>query len=432
MVRLGRYLFLTVCTVYFTLCITAGLEIHHGLQTSMIGFFLAFGVLVVMRYIGLMAAAIRDKKKQPDPDAASWSPFVSIIVPAYNEENVIEASLSSLVSIDYPDFEIIVVDDGSRDGTVCVARAVASRYPATTIKIISQSNGGKSWALNTGIMHAHGELIVCVDSDSKLNRHALQYGVNHFKDHRVGAVGGYVNVINPHNIVTRLQLLEYAISQNFIRRALSFFNCVTVIPGPIGMFRKKAIQQIGGYSIRHDCFAEDADLTVRLLASGWKTKGETRMIAHTEAPNTLYSLLRQRYRWKRGIFQAMFDNFRSLVMIPDNKYLFVAAVLAFESFLFDVVNFGITIFAITNFLAFAKLHVFLWAFGFYCILDLAVLVVADMNKGNLIRNLGWLLLLKISYAYVLQVWGVFALLDEWLSAKMSWDKLERTGESFQV
>jgi cellulose synthase/poly-beta-1,6-N-acetylglucosamine synthase-like glycosyltransferase len=432
MVRLGRILFLAVCAVYFTLCVTAGLEVYHNLQQSMIAFFLAFGALVVTRYIGLMAAAIRDKKSQSDPGTQSWTPFVSIIVPAYNEENLIDASLSSLVSIDYPDFEIIVVDDGSSDGTVCAVHKVAARYPATIIKVIAQSNSGKSWALNTGIMHAHGELIVCVDSDSKLNRHALQYGVSHFKDRRVGAVGGYVNVINPHNIVTKLQLLEYAISQNFIRRALSFFSCVTVIPGPIGMFRKQAIQQAGGYSIRRDCFAEDADLTVRLLASGWKTKGETRMIAHTEAPNTLYSLLRQRYRWKRGIFQAMYDNFFPLIMTPNSKYLFVAGVLVFESFLFDVVNFGITLFAITNFLVFAKLHVFLWAFVFYCILDLAVLVVSDMNKSKIIQNLGLLLLLKVSYAYVLQVWGVFALFDEWLSTKMSWDKLERTGESFQV
>ena len=429
--RLIRLLLLSGCLVYFTLCIASGLEISHTLHQATIAFFLAFASIVIVRYIVLLLAAIRDKIKTPNSVTTQQSPSITIIVPAFNEENLIEAALLSLAWLDYPDYEIIVVDDGSSDGTACIAHQMAARYPLTKIRVISQSNSGKSWALNTGIVHAQGDLVVCVDSDSQLNTNALKAGARHFSDPRVGAVGGFVDVINANELITRMQQLEYIISQNFVRRALSLFNVVTVVPGPIGMFRKKAIQQVGGYSTQKDCFAEDADLTVRLLAQGWRVQGDTQMVAHTEAPNTLYSLLRQRYRWKRGLFQAFMNNIGHLLKAPNKKCIVIAGFLAFETFLFETVNFGITLFAITNFLAYAKLNVFLWALVFYCFLDLVVLLFSNLEYGHFIQKTWLLLILKISYAYILQAWGVFALLDEWLSTKMSWDKLERTGESFQ-
>lgn len=427
MARLIRFVLLFGCLCYFALCIVASLEVSYVLHQAMIALFLLFGLIVITRYLLILVAAILEKVKLKTETNTFWNPLISIIVPAFNEENLIEASLSSLAVLDYPNYEVIVVDDGSTDKTECIAHQVAERYPRTQISIISQSNSGKSWALNTGIEHAQGDLVMCVDSDSRLNPDALSVGMRHFKDHRVGAVGGFVDVINNNKLITKLQQLEYVIGQNFLRRGLSFFNMVTVVPGPIGMFRKKAIQQVGGYNTRSDCFAEDADLTVRLLAQGWHVQGETQMIAHTEAPETLYTLLRQRYRWKRGIFQALFDNFYRLTTSSNIKCVLIVCILVFESFLFDIISFGITLFALSSFLAFAEFQVFLWAFAIISFLDLIVLVFSTYEQGYLIRKFLLFLLQKMSYAYVLQAWGVFALFDELSSTKMEWDKLERTG-----
>lgn len=424
LIRLGL-LFGSLC--YFTLCIVAAIEVNYDLHQSMIALFLLFGLIVILRYLVLLVAAIREKVKSKTETRSFWTPPVSIIVPAFNEENLIESALGSLAILDYPDYEVIVVDDGSTDRTANFAHRVAERFPLLRFRIISQSNSGKSWALNTGIEHAQGDLIVCVDSDSRLNLEALKVGVQHFTDQRVGAVGGFVNVVNNNKLIAKLQQLEYMIGQNFIRRGLSFFNMVTVIPGPIGMFRKKALQQVGGYDTLGDCFAEDADLTVRLLAQGWRTQSDTRMIAHTEAPETLYTFLRQRYRWKRGMFQAFFDNFYHLATSSNLKCVMIAGFLTFESFLFDIISFGITLFALASFLAFAEIKVFLWALAIIGVLDLIVLVFSNIGYGHITRKFFLFLLQKVSYAYILQAWGAFALIDELSSTKMTWDKLERTG-----
>lgn len=427
MTRLIRSGLLSGSLLYFSLCIVAGLEVSHELHQTMIALFVLLGFVVIVRYLFLIIAAIHERLRGPPVIDANWHPPVSIIVPAFNEERLISGALASLIELDYPDYEIIVVDDGSTDGTACIARQIAERHPACRIRIISQSNAGKSWALNTGLIHAQGDFIVCVDADSRLNADALKIGMQHFRNPRVGAVGGYVDVINCNTLITQIQQLEYVISQNFVRRALSFFDVVTVVPGPIGLFRKEAIAEVGAYSTAADCFAEDADLTVRLLARDWLVQGEPGMVAYTEAPTTLFQLLRQRYRWKRGLFQAFFYNFRQLYTASAIKPVMVAGILCFETFVFDIANFGITLFALASFLAFAEFNVFLWAFALISLLDIGVLLFANLGQGRLPQRLGLFLLQKMSYAYVLQAWGVLALFDEWLSARMDWDKLERTG-----
>ncbi len=426
--RVLRFGLLFACILYFSVCIAASLEINYVLHEMIISFFILFGVVVCLRYLILMVGAVRDKAKETDGVDPSWRPFVSIIMPAYNEESLVEAALTSLAKLEYPCYEIIVIDDGSTDGTALIATKVAGRQPDRKITIISQTNSGKAWALNTGIRHAQGEIVVCVDSDSRLNPDALNIGLRHFRDERLGAIGGFVDIINTNKLITRLQQLEYIIGLNFIRRGLSYFNMVTVIPGPIGMFRKEALHQVGGYNTSNNCFAEDADLTVRLLANGWHVRGETRMLAHTEAPDTLYRLLRQRYRWKRGIFQAWSENVFDLITLPDRKGIVIAGILMFESFLFDVINFGITLFALSSFLVFGEFKIFLWAFIVLTVLDLSVFVFSSIERGWLLNMLWLFIVSKISYAYILQAWGVFALFDEWLSTKMSWDKLERHGD----
>lgn len=427
MAKLIRLNILIGCMFFFIICILAGLEVNKTLHQVVISLFILYGLIIVIRYLVIFVSAIINKVKTNPYENSLWTPSVSIIVPAFNEENLIESTLLSLTHLDYPYYEIIVVDDGSTDNTAHIAKQVAISNPEADIKVISQSNSGKAWSLNTGIEHAQSDFVVCVDADSRLNQDTLKVGIQHFKDSRVAAVGGSIHVINDNYLITKLQQLEYMIGQNFLRRGLSLFNTVTIIPGPIGMFRKNSVQEIGGYNTHGDCFAEDADLTVRLLARGWRVQADTRMVAHTEAPETIFALLRQRYRWKRGIFQALFGNFYSLVVSPNFKGVLIACLLVFESFLIDVVGFGITLFALASFFAFSGITVFIWAFVIIGIMDLIVLVFASIEQGHLLRNIWLFIVQKVTYAYVLQAWGIFSLMDELSSTKMSWDKLERTG-----
>jgi cellulose synthase/poly-beta-1,6-N-acetylglucosamine synthase-like glycosyltransferase len=410
--------------VLFVCSIIAGLEIFPALHQVMVHIFLLFGFFIILRHIVLLYAAWK-RKRSESSELTFDTPFVSIIIPAFNEEEVIADSLNSLLALDYPNYEVVMVDDGSTDNTVTIARRIKADSQAANLTIITQTNSGKASALNTGLLHTQGALVLCVDSDSKLNSQALRWGVQHFSDPGIGAVAGYVEVANTRKLITRFQELEYIVSQGFIRQALAWFGAVTVIPGPVGLFRREALVQVGGYSEDKSLFAEDADLTVRLLAKNWRIVSEDRMIARTEAPEEVYALLRQRYRWKRGIYQTFHLNFRDLILSPQPRLLPVTLFLILESFFMEIFSFSITLFILASFFRFAELK-FLYAWlGLLITLDILVLMLAIGKQWW--RWLPLLFLQKLIYGYALQAWGVLSLLDEWRSTQMSWDKVERIG-----
>lgn len=260
-------------------------------------------------------------------------PFVSILVPCYNEETVIVAALSNLSNLDYPHYEVIVINDGSSDGTQALAEMVAMTATKCRVTVVSQKNLGKAAALNNGIMHAAGELILCVDADSRLMPGSLEAATRHFTDKNVGAVAGFIEVANQQHLLGQLQELEYLVGLNFTRRAMSLFGIVPIIPGPAGMFRRQAMFEAGGLKDDRNLFAEDAELSLRIIGAGWKVKSEEDLVAVTEAPETIMALLRQRYRWNRGTFQAMILNIAPLLFgggwrgISVVTYIFVESVI---------------------------------------------------------------------------------------------------------
>lgn len=411
--------------VLFLISILAGLEFWSGLHKVMVHLFLAFGLFLIIRQALLIFFAWKRSRFLRSVRQSVYTPSVSIIIPAFNEEEVIAESLKSLFSINYPDYEIIMVDDGSTDRTVAIARQLQQQYASQRFSIITQTNAGKASALNTGLRHASGKLVLCVDSDSKIAADSISWGASHFADEQVAAVAGHVRVANDHQLLTRFQQLEYLISQNFMRRALAWFGAVTVIPGPVGLFRREVVLELGGYSEDASLFAEDADLTVRLLAAGWKVVSEDRMIASTEAPEEVYPLLRQRYRWKRGIFQTLYLNFKTLLFAPRQREPFIAFLLIMEGFVLETVSFAITLFILASFLRFGELKLLYAWFALLFILDVCVLMFA-VGKGWW-KALPLLVLQKLLYGYALQAWNMFALVDEWRSTKMTWDKVERVG-----
>jgi poly-beta-1,6 N-acetyl-D-glucosamine synthase len=227
-------------------------------------------------------------------------PLVSVIVPAYNEEKAISGTVEALLGLSYSRKEIIVVDDGSTDGTLEVARSYAEN---DLVKVVTKPNGGKWDALNVGIKAAKGEFIVCIDADTLLDQKAIQKLIKHFRDPEVAAVAGNVKVGNRKGILTKLQALEYVVGINLHRRSEAHLKNVTVVPGPIGAFRTSVLKEIGLFE--GDTFAEDADITFRILKAGYKTVFEARAFGYTEAPESMTSLAKQRYRWYRGSFQVL-------------------------------------------------------------------------------------------------------------------------------
>ncbi|MBZ5523522.1 MAG: glycosyltransferase [Acidobacteriia bacterium] len=271
--------------------------------------FIVGDVLMTARLLGIGALATFDRLRNSDLPAGyeTFKPPVTVIVPAFNEEKVIERTVRSVLASDYPALKVIVVDDGSRDATFDVAQQVFEKeIAAGKVKLLTKPNSGKADALNFGLQHTRDEIYVGIDADTVIAPDAVSRLVAHFADREVGAVAGNAKVGNRVNLWTRWQALEYITSQNFERRALNVLGAVSVVPGAIGAWRTAAVQQAGGYHT--DTVAEDADLTMSLLEQGWKIVNEDRALAFTEAPTTANGLMRQRFRWSFGILQAVWKH----------------------------------------------------------------------------------------------------------------------------
>src|SRR5204862_7393450 len=198
--------------------------------------------------------------------------------------------------------------DGSKDRTLEVARnAFRAEAASGKVLILGKKNSGKAEALNYGIEHiGDAELFVGIDADTIIAADAISRLVPHFINPKVGAIAGNAKVGNRVNVWTRWQALEYITSQNFERRALDLLGAVTVVPGALGAWRTEIVKKAGGYHAI--TVAEDADLTMNILRSGYRVIYEDRALAYTEAPVSARGLMRQRFRWSFGILQAVWKN----------------------------------------------------------------------------------------------------------------------------
>lgn len=266
----------------------------------MIGIVLGLARLI---FIGALALAqwFRSRRRERMHAGVSYAPFVSVIVPAYNEEMVIKNTIDSLLASDYQNYEIVVVDDGSQDRTTEIVRECYAGN--AKVRLFSETNAGKAVALNTGLRHARGEIVIALDADTLFAKQTIGALAHRFYDPKVGAIAGNAKVGNRVNIVTRWQALEYITSQNMDRRAFASLNCITVVPGAVGAWRRDLIEQAGGF--QSDTLAEDQDLTLRIRRMGHSIGYEEDAIAWTEAPDRLKPLARQRFRWAYGTLQCM-------------------------------------------------------------------------------------------------------------------------------
>jgi len=289
-----------------------GFWLFSATMASITVIFFLGDILMTGRLISVGILAIYDRLRShvygTPEQIAAYRPQVAVLIPAYNEEKVIERTVQGALDSDYPNLRVIVIDDGSKDRTLEIGRwTFAAEEAAGRVLILTKPNGGKAEALNFGLEHiGDAEVFVGIDADTIVAPDAISRLVPHFLNPKVAAVAGNAKVGNRVNLWTRWQALEYITSQNFERRALNTMGAVSVVPGAIGAWRTTAVREEGGYHV--DTVAEDADLTMALLRSGNRVEYEDRALAFTEAPTSASALMRQRFRWSFGILQAIFKH----------------------------------------------------------------------------------------------------------------------------
>jgi len=278
--------------------------IYHWFWVAITSIFILGIILVSGRtlIIGLLALIEKlrpDHVTMPDP-----RPSVTVLIPAHNEESVIVQTVTSVLLSDDQGLQIIVVNDGSTDRTGELLDTNFSHEPR--VHIIHQVNRGKAAALSAAIAQADSEILVTIDADTEIEPDAISKLLRHFSDPKIGAVAGNVKVGNRSRWLTRWQALEYITSQNMEKRAFDLLNCITVVPGALGAWRKAAIEAAGG--ITADTVAEDADLTIAIRRLGWRVCYDEEAIAWTEAPEKAGQLIRQRFRWTFGTLQSFWKH----------------------------------------------------------------------------------------------------------------------------
>jgi cellulose synthase/poly-beta-1,6-N-acetylglucosamine synthase-like glycosyltransferase/peptidoglycan/xylan/chitin deacetylase (PgdA/CDA1 family) len=265
--------------------------------------YLGLAMLLVRVLLVLPLAWRHRRRHQESPPARDFRPTVSVLVPAFNEGRVIGRTLEHLLASDYPGLEIVVIDDGSTDGTETV---VASFLTDQRVRYLREENGGKGAALNTGIRESSGEIVVAMDADTLFERTTISRLVRRFADPRVGAVAGNIKVGNRRGLLTQWQSLEYVVGINLDKRCFDVLNCVTVVSGAVGGWRRTALKHVGGFS--PETLAEDMDLTLSVRRAGYRIVFEPTAVAWTEAPATVASLAKQRLRWTFGTLQCLWKH----------------------------------------------------------------------------------------------------------------------------
>jgi cellulose synthase/poly-beta-1,6-N-acetylglucosamine synthase-like glycosyltransferase/spore germination protein YaaH/peptidoglycan/xylan/chitin deacetylase (PgdA/CDA1 family) len=270
--------------------------------------FLGLGLSLLRALVVTPFAWWHARGRRALPAADGFRPLVSVLVAAFNEETVIGNTLNHLLASDYPNLEIFVIDDGSTDDT---RGAVAPFLVDPRVRYRRIANSGKGTALNHGVQASRGEIVVMLDADTLFEGTTISRLARHFQDPRVGAVAGNIKVGNRGGLLTQWQSLEYIVALNLEKRFFDVLNCITVVPGSVGAWRREALQRVGGFSPA--TLAEDTDLTLAVRRAGYRLRFEPASVAWTEAPDTVWGLAKQRLRWVFGTFQCLWKHRRAFL-----------------------------------------------------------------------------------------------------------------------
>jgi len=395
----------------------------YTLWNSVYRAIILFGFTITFWSVMLMVPlALYSKHREEQILPTLERKFVSVIIPAYNEEKVIAKTIESTLEIDYPQKEIIVVDDGSKDNTLRIAKS----YEQDNVKVLHKENGGKASALNYGLTFARGEIIAVLDADTIVGRSSLKEVVKIFADdENIAAVAGNVKVRNRVNWLTWCQALEYVAGLQIARRAFDMFGAITIVPGALGTFKKSILMDSGGYD--KETIVEDFDTTVKILKSGMIVKGTTKSIAYTEAPKSFIDFYKQRKRWYRGNLQVLFKH-RDALSNPRFGFL---QKLAFPYMALSMIVLPITGFLILGSAILALLQgdfrFLVGSFAFFIILQYLMTALAVRIDGDEPRLILFSVFFIFGFKQILDFLLLRALLEQLLGKKARWTSAKRTG-----
>jgi cellulose synthase/poly-beta-1,6-N-acetylglucosamine synthase-like glycosyltransferase len=373
-------------------------------------------------FLNIPLAIYQKRKETKQLSLPGYFPPITILIPAYNEEKVLARTIYTVLEATYPDKEIIVIDDGSKDQTYRIAMS----YENKGVKVIHRPNGGKATALNHGLLFARGEIIVVVDADSQICKNTLIELIKPFHNPEVAAVAGNIKVLNRVNWLTNCQALDYVASINIYRRALDVFGSVTVVPGALGAYRREIVKGGGFYD--PDTLVEDFDLTVKALKTGQIVQASTSAVSYTEAPTALNDLVKQRLRWYRGNFQALWKH-RDILF--NSRFGFLQrlsfphmVICMFFLPLAGLVNLGTTIMMIIQGDGLILIPAFLFFCGLQLLLAFLAIQLDDEDKKLAI----YAPFLILGYKQICDIVMLKSLIDVITrSKKLKWTSAQRVG-----
>ncbi|HEX7851167.1 MAG TPA: glycosyltransferase [Sphingomonas sp.] len=412
-----------------------------GAMVTALGWIFVFAISIgILRAVVLSALALFQARREGrtvfpaiDPDR-----FVTVMIPAYNEEAVIERSVRTVLASTDVRIEIIVIDDGSKDRTSEIVASAFAGEPR--VRLLTLENGGKARALNRGLELATGEIVIALDADTQFEPTTIARLSRWFGDPRLGAVAGNAKVGNRVNLVTKWQALEYITAQNLERRALASLNAMTVVPGAVGAWRLEAIRSVGGYP--DDTLAEDQDLTIAIQRAGWKVHYDQYAIAWTESPENFKGLAKQRFRWAYGTLQCLWKHGsiigrgkpRGLAWVGLPQAIVFQIVLAAISPIIDlalIVSFAMTWLAVEQHGWAQTQHSIEKMLAYWLIftaIDLLSAIVAFALERREKWSLLWLLIpQRIGYRQVMYYVVLKAITQALRGPRVGWGKLQRTG-----
>jgi poly-beta-1,6-N-acetyl-D-glucosamine synthase len=402
--------------------------------------FVFYAITVVIITIGTLMlvyyplAIIAELRLRRPPVFDNPFPLVSIIVPAYNEEKVVGNCVKSIESSSYRNFEIILVDDGSTDHTLQVMR----RYEdPPRVRVIAQPNAGKASALNAGFQQAKGEILFFVDADGIFTYSTIREMLNAFTSRKIGAVCGNDHPLNQDTLLTKLYCLQTHVGTGFVRRALAEINCLPIVSGNCGAFRRVVLSwpftRLGNKEEPYvkGFIGEDLELTWRIHRAGYRVGFAPRAIVRAEVPSTLIFLWKQRVRWARGLLQTiklhrdMFFNLKYGTFglyLPINFFNMVV-----NPILQLLVVFLLIIIAISGFspIQLSVFNFILWT-GLGGALFTVIFSVA-LNGAWKDLQYFYAIPLWLPYSLLMDVVDIWAIILELRGTEAKWNKIERTG-----
>lgn len=294
-------------------------------------FVVGYPIFVSIIWItGCLFSSLYRRRQQRTLLDAQTQPFVSILVPAHNEADTLEAAVRSLASLKYERYELVLIDDCSTDDTLAIMQQLQATWSTISMTIVAlPTNQGKANALNQGLKAAKGDYIVGIDADSLLAPDAVTQLVTTLTSQPdCGAVTGKPVVRNRSNLLGRLQLLEYIGVIDLIKKAQAYLTgSITTVSGVIVAFRREALEQVGGWNPA--VMTEDIDITWRMYRHHWRVAYEPRAICWILVPERLRGLIKQRQRWSRGGLEVLVTNWRGFYRNPwGQRFLLLETVVS--------------------------------------------------------------------------------------------------------